>query len=140
MVYPNKKFDPEWITQENKINMDFIKWAESFGKFLAEKDSRNRLNDLSTSQLRKFFGEMKKIQADYTSQKSKVPLLIPKLAYAVGRDYNSRTRRAKSKVQEFYNEISKGIEVADSKVKYERLVNVVESIVAYHKLYGGSSN
>lgn len=141
--YPIKKFDPDWIIQEGKLDMLFVKWAESFGEFLAKKPKKhdkNGLKDLSTSQLRKFFGELKKIQADYENQRDKVPLLIPKLAYAVGRDYNSYSKRAKSKVQEFYEEISKGIEVATSKERYDRLVNAVESIVAYHKLHGGTTN
>lgn len=141
LEYPQKKFDDQWITGEMELDINFIKWAKSFGKFLATKPPEKfGIKELSTSQLRKFFGELKKIQADYRNQKTKIPLLIPKLAYAVGRDYNSHSNRAKSKVYEFYIEIKKGIEKADSVEKYEKLVQVVESIVAYHKFHGGSSN
>lgn len=141
MKYPEKKLDTDWITGEKQLDIDFVNWAKSFGEFLAKnpKDKFD-IKPLSGSQIRKFFGELKKIQANFEDLSLKIPLLIPKLAYAVGRDYDNKKQRAKSRIQEFYEEISKGIEKVQNEDEFERFVSIVESIVAYHKFYGGSSN
>ena len=137
MEYPTKKIDPKWITEENAIDESVVKWLESFGKFLAVS-GRDDPKALSASQIRKFFGEVKKIQADFERKKGEVVLLVPKLAYAVGRDYNSYDKRANSKIEEFYEQIKIGINaVGNDKSKFFNLVKIVEAIVAYHRFYGG---
>jgi len=137
MKYPDKKLDPKWITGEIPINEEIIEWLDSFGKFLAI--SRNdEAKPITSSQIRKFFGELKKIDADFDRKKEQVLLLSPKLAYAVGKDFNAFHQRASSKIEEFYNEINKGIlEVKMDKTKFNNLVNIVESVVAYHRYHGG---
>jgi CRISPR type III-A-associated protein Csm2 len=144
MKYPNVKFNPEWITKENAINDDVVDWTESFGEFLTQavndRDNwKKNIRPLTTSQIRKFYGELKRIQADFKNKKDQVPLLKAKLAYAVGRDMG--TARAKSKIQEFYEELEKGITAVNGDDKnYTRFVSIVESIVAFHKLHGGRDN
>ena len=137
MEYPSKKLDPKWVTGEIPIDESVVKWLESFGKYLAISNE-NDPKSLTASQIRKFFGEVKKIQADFDRKKGAVVFLGPKLAYAVGRDYNVRNQRANSKIEEFYKEIKTGISaVGNDKSKFFNLVNIVEAIVAYHRLYGG---
>lgn len=87
---------------------------------------------MSTSQIRKFFGEIKRIQADFDKNKGEIILLDPKIAYAVGRaDRNS-------KIKDFYAKLSPLIrEINEDKMKFNNFVNVVEAIVAYHKAAGG---
>jgi len=140
MKYPDQKLDPQWITHEGKIDNDVIEWLESFGKFLAVS-SVSEAQPITTTQIRKFFGEVKKIQADFTNKKSEVIMLAPKLAYAVGRDdFNSKLNRKKTKIVEFQKEVDKAIKaVNDNKENYDRFVSILEGIVAYHKYAGGKN-
>ncbi|MCZ2101492.1 MAG: type III-A CRISPR-associated protein Csm2 [Chitinophagales bacterium] len=144
MKYPEKKFDPKWVNGESKIDEQVVEWLESFGGFLA-KDGDDNGNDkpkaLSSSQIRKFFGEVKKIEADFDRKKGEIVLLAPKLAYAVGRDYKAQMKRSESKIKEFHDEIIRGLnEVKEDKKRYSNFVNLVEGIVAYHRYKGGKVN
>jgi len=99
-----------------------VSLMREWGHFLADgKDS------VKTSQLRKFFGAVKKIQADFDNSKGDIVLLNPKLAYAVGRNQ-------KSKIKDLYGVLSPLIEkIGEDKKKFKNFVNVFEAIVAYHK-------
>lgn len=118
----------DWII--NKIDDSAINWAKEFAQYLTRDEDRNRR--LTTSQLRKFFGKMRQIEADYENLKNQVPLLKPKLAYSVGRDRSS-------KIKDFFQEIERGLNYLEpgNKSHFKNLVSLVESIVAYHKFYGG---
>lgn len=130
MTYPKDRFDPSWVTGSTSIDDSVVLWSESFGMHLAPND-RNDRQAMSTSQIRKFFGEIKRIQASFDKYGKNVPLLKAKLAYAVGRNRNSR-------IKDFYDEISKGIAVVKGDPEnFDRLVSIVESVVAFHKLHGG---
>lgn len=116
---------------------------EQLGKDLARKESesigdqrnQNRtrtIEAMSTSQIRRFFGAVKRIQADFDNLKGEIILLEPKLAYAVGRDEN------KSKIKKFYQEISPLLKaINEDEKKFKNFVSIVEAIVAYHKVHGG---
>ena len=105
-----------------------VKLYQLWGHYLAEKDD---LNGLSSSQLRKFFGALKKIQADFDKLKGEIVLLDPKLAYAVGRD----TGKTKTKIKVFYEEILRDLirNIDEDKKRFKNFVDVFESIVAYHR-------
>lgn len=130
MKYPEVKFDRKWVTGDEVINDDVVNWTKSFGQFLAPNDRRDR-DALSTSQIRKFFGEIKRIQSSFDKKGHEVPLLKAKLAYAVGRANRN------SRIKYFYEEISKGISVVKNEKDFNRFVNICESIVAFHKYHGG---
>ena len=114
---------------------------KAWGEFLAKQDNkieRDRngrernltINALSTSQIRKFFGEIKRIQADFENSKNEIVLLDPKIAYAVGRS----KKDGNSKIDDFYKQVSPLLrEIKEDKKKFKNFVNVVEAIVAYHK-------
>jgi len=130
------------LTKDMLINgIKDVKPLEELGKRLAEADKvqdRNNPNKwitkkaMSTSQIRKFFGAIKRIQADFDNLKGEIILLEPKLAYAVGKD------NKKSKIEEFYKELSPLIkEIKEDEKKFKNFVSIVEAIVAYHKVYGG---
>ena len=118
---------------------------KAWGEFLAKQDNkieRDRngrernltINALSTSQIRKFFGEIKRIQADFENSKNEIVLLDPKIAYAVGRS----KKDGNSKIDDFYKQVSPLLrEIKEDKKKFKNFVNVVEAIVAYHKAAGG---
>jgi CRISPR-associated protein Csm2 len=146
-LYPSP-LKKEWIS-EQIIDDKVVEWAQSFGKFLTEtskhhsgySDRPRNIKPLTTSQIRKFFGELKRIQSDYYKHRTEVPLIKAKLAYAVGRDFDKGLKRSKSKIQEFYEELSKGLdEIKDNKENFKTFVKIVEAIVAFHKFHGGEDN
>lgn len=103
-----------------------VSLMREWGHFLA-----NGRDSVKTSQLRKFFGAVKKIQADFDNSKGEIVLLSPKLAYAVGR---AVSKNPKSKIKDFYVVLSPLIEsIGEDKKKFKNFVNVFEAIVAYHK-------
>lgn len=135
--YPQQKLDSKWV--EEPITEDVVKWCESFGKYLAKKETKTTadkrthrpktttIDAMSTSQLRKFFGEVKRIEMQYNP--SDVAMLNPLLAYAVGRD------EGKTKIKDFQAEISKAISEVKNEEYFKNFVQIFEAIVAYHKCY-----
>lgn len=132
MAYPNDKMKKDWI--QNGISNEAVEWAKSFGEYLTKKDVKDVL---STSQLRKFFGELRCIDSDFSHKKNDIIMLKPMLAYAVGRD------KKKTKTKEFGEEMSKGIDAirledeVHAKNDFKNFLKIFEAIVAYHKFYGG---
>lgn len=123
--------DTRWITGDTPIDDKTVDWANKLGQSLSDiSDYRNP--PMTTSQIRKFFGEVKRIQADFTKYKDDVPLLAAKLAYAVGR------QKGKGKIKIFYDEFISGIKAIDGKPEnFNRFVKLLESTVAFHKFHGG---
>lgn len=137
----------DWIHKE--IIKETIDFTEKFGKHLAKKDdivyedenlrkpktyktktgeikNFNR-NELTTSQIRKFFGEVKRQQVKgYNS--TEFMLLKPKLAYAVG-----RVGDKDAKINDFNDVISNAIDEVTSIEDFKRFIKIFEAIVAYHK-------
>lgn len=117
------------------IKTEHLKELETWGQYLAERDHGKQ--EMSTSQIRKFFGEIKRIQANFDDKKEDIVLLDPKIAYAVGRAKKDAGKK-KAAIEDFYNMISPMIRyINSSKTKYQNFVNVCEAIVAYHKAKGG---
>ncbi len=134
------QFQESWITES--ITFAAVNWAEENGRELAEPDEKTGRNGrtyvskkaLTSSQLRKFFGELRRIESDFGKYREDVPLLKVKLAYAVGRD------NGKSKVDTFYkiySAMEKAYQKQIGKESYQRMVKLIESIVAFHKNSGG---
>lgn len=106
---------------------DLVKHAEKFGPYLKQQG-------LETNQVRKFLDAVNRLKADlaetgeFAKVETEVVMLKPKLAYAA-----ARQRAAKP-----LNEVmSAAIDKVHSKEDFERLVQLVESIIAYHKAEGG---
>ncbi len=117
------------------ITSNHIAQLEDWGKHLAGQNPTR--SKMSTSQIRKFFGEMKRIQADFDTYKSDIVLLDPKIAYAVGRAKKD-ARNQHVPIEDFYKMISPMIRTINGdKAKYKIFVQVCEAIVAYHKANGG---
>ena len=137
MAYPNEKIQQRWI--QDKVDDAAVNWAKSFGEYL--QSEANQSKPLTTSQIRKFFGELKRIQADPEKYQDDVPLLKAKLAYAVGREtsiFRGQTT-CRTKIKEFYEELEKGINFIRPDVKKDLInfIKLIEAIVAYHKYFGG---
>ena len=77
-------------------------------------------------------------QDDFERRKGEVIMLIPKLAYAVGRSYDTRMNRASTKIEEFHKEVTKGISVVnEDEERFNNLVKIIEGVVAFHRYHGG---
>jgi CRISPR-associated protein Csm2 len=111
---------------------DLVQDAEKLGDDLKQ-------NRLETNQIRKFLDAVKRIKANLIDEVSEkqdqfqavevdIVLLKPKLAYAAAR------QKAAEPLQVVLN-IS--IDKVHNILDFERLVQFVESIIAYHKAAGG---
>lgn len=103
-----------------------VEHAQVFGPEL----KRQRLE---TNQIRKFLDAINQLKAqlvgnDFSSIETDVVLLKPKLAYAAARQ---------SAVQALNRVMSEAIDKVHSKPDFDRLVQLMESIIAYHKAEGG---
>lgn len=144
--YWNEPIKKNWI--EDRIDEKAVEWAENFGKHLAKKGEtafedlalsrpkRNRFKEtvcrapLTTTQLRKFFGEVKRQQALGFNEKDRTDfiLLKPKLAYAV-----ARAKDDDAKIHDFYWVISEAIDIVKTEPQFRNFIKLFEAIVAYHK-------
>lgn len=143
--YPQQKFEKKWIYAP--ITPMIIGWTESFGKYLcAYNESNPTKKALTTGQLRKFFGEVKRIDADVIKHREDLIMLKPLLAYAVGRDKKKLGKDFinKTRIDDFADEITKAIDAVldgnNLKEDFKKFVKILEAIVAYHKRYGGQEN
>jgi len=147
----------EYIPEDairNEITAETVEYAKRFGKHLATpgKGEVKRLNkktnkeesviieekQLTSSQLRKFFGEVKRQQMTGYVESSFV-LLKPKLAYAVGRAKSDSSKNTYYKIEDLYNVLAKAIDVVvdkqtvDKEIAFKNFISIFEAIVAYHK-------
>ena len=125
MEYNNNSIQISWL--EGNIDNNVIKWAEQFGEFLAKQRNNIKDTELTTNQLRKFFGEIKRQQIKGFNQVD-FSLLQPKLAYAVG-----KSKKKNNKIKEFYEVIAGAIAKVNNEEKFKNFVKIFEAIVAYHK-------
>ena len=111
---------------------DLVRHSADFGRYLKHQG-------LETNQMRKFLDAVNRIKAkiigterkEFSSIQDDVVLLQPKLAYAAGRKDTSRPLKPFSKI------IISAIDKVHSLEDFNRLVQLIESIIAYHKAEGG---
>ena len=119
---------------QNKVTDKTVQFAEIFGTYLAEKE--DNAEPLTTSQLRKFFGEVKRQQMMGYNDTEFV-MLKPKLAYAVGRAKQNGKRNTHLKIEDFNTVIADAIDKvfnsADKPKALKNFITAFEAIVAYHK-------
>ncbi|WP_322488527.1 type III-A CRISPR-associated protein Csm2 [Chloroflexus sp.] len=112
-----------------------IEEADRLGKALQK--------DLTTSQIRNIFGEVRSIEQEVRVGTEKLPLSVqrrllmlkPKMAYQVGRFTNNRGLKA------LVETLSTAIDlVGDDVGRFHTFVDLFEAILAYHRFYGGRAN
>lgn len=94
--------------------------AENLGQKLARK--------LKTSQIRKVYGAVKKIQMSDEFRRNDLIMLKPKLAYAAARN---------PEVTDLKDALTQAIDHVDDEEKFKNFVDFFEAILAYHKAFGG---
>ena len=119
---------------QEKITVDTVSFAERFGKYLAMQEEAAM--PLTTSQLRKFFGEVKRQQMTGYDETEFV-MLKPKLAYAVGRAKQNGRMGKYQKIEDFYlviaDAIDKVVKSDDKDKAFNNFITAFEAVVAYHK-------
>ncbi|WP_414516468.1 type III-A CRISPR-associated protein Csm2 [Nostoc sp. PCC 9305] len=133
-VIPNNNIVQEIITKIKGFKglqsypiRDLVNDAAVFGPYLKQQR-------LETNQVRKFLDAINRLKADLTEKgefsaiETEVVLLKPKLAYAA-----ARQKAAKP----LGDVMSAAIDRVNSIEDFERLVQLIESIIAYHKAEGG---
>lgn len=120
---------------KDKVTTNTVEFAEKFGHYLGTDEMvmdpksgkmKKTKGKLTTNQLRKFFGEVKRQQMQGYNETQFV-LLKPKLAYAVGRD------KGATKIKDFYNVMTNAIDLVKDEKSFKNFIMVFEAIVAYHK-------
>ncbi len=94
----------------------------------AENLGRKLARNLKTSQIRKVYGAVKKIQMSEEFNQNELIMLKPKLAYAAAR---------KPEVEALKDVLTQAINHVDNTDKFKNFVDFFEAILAYHKAFGG---
>lgn len=116
-------FQECWITKE--ADEQLVIFAEKAGKYLKE-------NNLTNSQIRNVYGEIKRIQMKgYEKEKASFFLLRPKVAYALGRDSQNKGLKLFSLI------FNSSAQAVNNDKSYRNFCNLIEAILAYHKANGG---
>ena len=131
----NSPFDKKWIKEGFK--RDCIKYMEEFGQYLSEGR-----NALTTSQIRNFYGEVKRLEMKLSGSESEVwqsvmqdfLLLKPKLAYNAARAAKTTKN---TKLIDFKKVIFEAHDSVDNKKEYLAFSQLIEGIIAFHKSFGG---
>ncbi len=101
-----------------------VKVSEDIGKQTSQRGG------VSTSQIRRIFGDLKRQQYKEFDN-NKIQLIRPKLAYTFSRHSRYRGMDLLLGTMDFL------IEKVLVEVDFENIVNLFESILAYHKKEGG---
>lgn len=123
---------------KDRVTPVSVAFAEEFGTYLGTdgfektidrtgKTKDVKIDKLTTSQLRKFFGEVKRQQMVGYNQTDFI-MLKPKLAYAVGRAGKN------SKIRDFYEVLAPAIDMVSNETEFKNFITIFEAIVAYHKV------
>jgi CRISPR type III-A-associated protein Csm2 len=116
----------------NKVTPVTVSFAEEFGKYLGT--TSGDMEKLTSTQLRKFFGEVKRQQMNKYDE-TDFALLKPKLAYAKARAHVNKKKY--QKIDDFYTVIIAAMDVvlksSNSEQSFKNFIKIFEAIVAYHK-------
>jgi CRISPR-associated protein Csm2 len=127
-----------------KLGKEYAKHRENDKRYgvVLWKRGREEYSDIKTNQIRNVFGAIKRVEMEWTKEKKKekpdfsriereVELLKPRLAYAARHEEVKPLKKVLDKAID-------GVKNSNRKEKaFENFLRFVESIVAYHKFYGG---
>jgi CRISPR-associated protein Csm2 len=133
--YNNTMFYKDWISKDLMQNSgsykNAIEFAEQFGKKIAHEE-------LTTNQIRNFFGEVRRIQMKgILQEKTAFLLLRPKLAYAAKRAAKQGANMFKDIVLKAHEVVMEAKDNNEFEARFKNFVDFLEAILAYHKVHGG---
>ncbi len=114
-------FDDKWLS--DKADAALVEFAENAGNYMA-------YNKLTKTKIRSIYSEIIRIQMNtFEKEKSSFYLLKPKVAYALAREpKNDGLKLFKLIFDKSWDKIN------DEK-SYKNFCNLIEAILAYHKVY-----
>lgn len=115
-----QRFQPKWILQG--ADADMTQFAEATAKSLSQ---------LSKTQFRNIYGEIKRIQSNYESNNQAIPLLKPKVAYM----YARAEVRMRPFIMNFKKVFDAAVDHVSDKATYDNFCSLMEAILAYHRYY-----
>lgn len=132
MEINGKKLKTSWIKEG--LDKEGVAYCEDFAIHLLDlRDGRPSFNAMTTSQVRNYFGEMRRIQLKgFDSNRIAFTMLKPKLAYSV-----ARVDKQGARIKDFRRVAELLMDQVENKEHYDNLVSFMEATVAYHKAYGG---
>jgi CRISPR-associated protein Csm2 len=126
--------DLKTIITDPNGTQKLVEQAERLGKHLKEIG-------LSTSQIRSLFGEIRQIQAEWGTNPQRafrrLVLLKPKMAYRARKERKGKAVGELVKVLDPALDYVIKAEPKDQEKNFQRFVEFLEAILAYHKAYGG---
>lgn len=118
-TFQKANLKPEWITRG--ADKDLVDFAEKMGTFMGK-------NGLTTSQIRNFYGEIKRIQSGtFEKNQAAFYLLRPKLAYARGRFPDQ------AGLELFKNIVDAACPLVKDNATFNNFCNLIEAVLAYHR-------
>lgn len=119
------------ITDPN-ATAEMVGLADSLGRRLKDEE-------LTTSQIRALFTEVRQIQADWQVKPERAQrrliLLKPKMRYRMGK----QTGKARQPVETLVNVLEPCVNLVGGDAdNFRRFVEFFEAILAYHKAHGGN--
>jgi len=133
-----KEYGEKLNNLSNISNELVVDIAKKVGGFLGKKNEDNAdAIDLKMNQIRRFLVAARKIETEIKSKSFEavsdtIVLLRPKLAYAAGRE---------QKVVPLMNVLDPAIKsAAQSRENFKKFLKLIESIIAFHKYYGGKND
>jgi len=120
-----REFNINWI--KDSINKECIEYTRKFGQFLSDR----REGNLTTSQIRMVYGELKRIQMKgFDKEQTAFLLLRPKMAYADKRNESNGLKELKKVFDKAYQHV-------ETAKHFDNFMNFMEATLAYHKAFGG---
>lgn len=127
------------IMNADQIGEKMILFADELGKDLAGK-GRQSVKELKRAQIRNIFAEARKIESEWgmseTDAMRHLNMLKPKLAYQAKRHGEVEPLRQVLVVA--IDEVGKAATDKEREKKFQRFMDLFESILAYHRFYGGN--
>ena len=122
-----KQLEPEWI--QDSLTRDAINYSQKLGTQL-------KIDGLTTTQIRNFFGEVKRIQSKgFKARKGDFLLLLPKLHYAAKRANKPGTYLFKDVFDKAHRSVQ--VDANNAQAQFDRFVQLLESTLAFHRAAGG---
>ncbi|HIP87101.1 MAG TPA: type III-A CRISPR-associated protein Csm2 [Anaerolineales bacterium] len=113
-----------------------VEWADQLGRSLKNQG-------LATSQIRAIFGEVRRIQADWSIEERqqqalrRLILLKPKMAYRARKERGRAVENLVNVLDPALDLVVEGKTGGERKRRFQRFVEFFEAILAYHKAHGG---
>jgi CRISPR-associated protein Csm2 len=142
----SKPYSEKLRNLSNVSAMEIVEISKSVGEFLAsgsylqrEGDNKTRSMGVKVSQIRRFLDAIRRIEnelksKDYDQAKDSVILLRPKLAYAAGR------QEAVKALMYILDPAIQSAAQSDTADNFNKLLRLIEGIIAYHRLNGGKDS